>query len=183
MATQARLPHELYMAIANSSGLQFTQTECRDLMQKVNARACSRQVGHQQCSSSTSKTEGLQHAHGRRDVADAELRLDVRVVELADEGVRPRLAGVDGDVHVVLPVPLPPLLIVFINWVDSNVGSYNVMSHICLALHCGHMQIAENSVSRRRQHPAESTAAASESLRRCLAQVDPQDSVLLERNI
>ena len=49
-------------------------------------------------------------AHRGRDVADAELGLDVRVVELADEGVRPRLAGVDGDVHVVLPVPLPPLL-------------------------------------------------------------------------
>lgn len=48
--------------------------------------------------------------HQWRDVAGAQLSLDVRVVELADEGVRPRLAGVDGDVHVVLPVPLPPFL-------------------------------------------------------------------------
>ena len=56
-------------------------------------------------------------AHRGRDVADAELRLDVRVVELADEGVRPRLAGVDGDVHVVLPVPLPPLLPVWKQWI------------------------------------------------------------------
>ena len=48
-------------------------------------------------------------AHGRGDVFGAQLGLDVGVVELGDEGVRPRLAGVDGDVHVVLPVPLPPL--------------------------------------------------------------------------
>ena len=45
-----------------------------------------------------------------RDVLCAELRFNMRVVELADEGVRPRLAGVDRDVHVVLPMPLPPLL-------------------------------------------------------------------------
>ena len=43
-------------------------------------------------------------------MADAQLSLDVRVIELADEGVSPGLARVDGDVHVVLPVPLSPLL-------------------------------------------------------------------------
>ena len=48
--------------------------------------------------------------HLRRDVLGAQLGLHVGVVELADEGVRPGLAGVDRYVHVVLPVPLPPLL-------------------------------------------------------------------------
>ena len=48
--------------------------------------------------------------HLGRDVLGAQLSLDMRVVELGDERVGPGLAGVDGDVHVVLPVPLPPLL-------------------------------------------------------------------------
>ena len=34
----------------------------------------------------------------------------MRVVELADEGVRPRLAGVYGHVHVILSMSLSPLL-------------------------------------------------------------------------
>ncbi len=54
--------------------------------------------------------EGGQVSHLGRDVLGAQLRLDVRVIQLADEGVRPCLAGVDGHMHVVLPVPLPPLL-------------------------------------------------------------------------
>ena len=41
----------------------------------------------------------------------AQLGLHMGVVELADEGVGPGLARVDGDVHVVLPVALPPLSI------------------------------------------------------------------------
>ena len=45
-----------------------------------------------------------------RDMLCAELGFNMRVIELADEGVCPRLAGVDCDVHVVLPMPLPPLL-------------------------------------------------------------------------
>ena len=45
----------------------------------------------------------------RRDVLGAQLSLHVGVIQLADEGVGPRLAGVDGDVHVVLPMPLSPL--------------------------------------------------------------------------
>ena len=45
-----------------------------------------------------------------RDMLCAELCFHMRVIELADEGVCPRLAGVDRDVHVVLPMPLPPLL-------------------------------------------------------------------------
>ncbi len=49
-------------------------------------------------------------AHLRRDVLCAELCLYMRVIQLADEGVRPRLAGVDGHVHVVLTMPLSPLL-------------------------------------------------------------------------
>ncbi len=49
-------------------------------------------------------------SHQGGDVAGAQLGLHVGVVEFGDEGVRPRLAGVDGDVHVVLPVALPPLL-------------------------------------------------------------------------
>ncbi len=52
------------------------------------------------------KTEAYQG----RDVAGSQLGLHVCVVELTDKGVCPCLAGVDGDVHVVLPVPLPPLL-------------------------------------------------------------------------
>ncbi len=39
----------------------------------------------------------------------AQLCLHMCVVELADEGVSPCLAGVDGDMHVVLPMPLSPL--------------------------------------------------------------------------
>jgi len=61
-------------------------------------------------------------------VADAELGLDVRVVELADEGIRPRLAGVDGDVHVVLPVPLPPLLPIEQELVDWLTRCKSMMS-------------------------------------------------------
>mmetsp|Transcript_14265 Transcript_14265/g.30892 ORF Transcript_14265/g.30892 Transcript_14265/m.30892 type:complete len:386 (+) Transcript_14265:490-1647(+) len=45
-----------------------------------------------------------------RGVPHAQVRLDVRVVELRDEGVGPVLSGVGLHVHVVLPVPLPPLL-------------------------------------------------------------------------
>lgn len=41
----------------------------------------------------------------------AKLSLDMCVIEFADEGVSPSLAGVDADVHVVLPMPLPPLCI------------------------------------------------------------------------
>lgn len=33
------------------------------------------------------------------------------IVELADEGVGPSLAGVYTDMHVVLAMPLPPLCI------------------------------------------------------------------------
>ena len=33
------------------------------------------------------------------------------VIQLTDEGVCPGLAGVDADVHVVLPVPFPPFRI------------------------------------------------------------------------
>ena len=47
-----------------------------------------------------------------RNVLCPELGLDVRVVELGQKRVRPRLGRVDGHVHVVLPVPLPPLLVV-----------------------------------------------------------------------
>ncbi len=33
------------------------------------------------------------------------------VVELRDERIRPGLRGVDGDMHVVLAMPVPPLLL------------------------------------------------------------------------
>mmetsp|Transcript_3289 Transcript_3289/g.10857 ORF Transcript_3289/g.10857 Transcript_3289/m.10857 type:complete len:313 (-) Transcript_3289:1511-2449(-) len=46
---------------------------------------------------------------GLRDLGGPQLRLHVRVIELAHEGVGPRLRGVNGDVHEVLPMPLPPL--------------------------------------------------------------------------
>lgn len=49
--------------------------------------------------------------HQGRDVLCAQLSLDVGVIQLADEGVGPGLAGVHGDVHVVLAVPLPALLL------------------------------------------------------------------------
>ena len=41
----------------------------------------------------------------------AKLSLNMCVIELADEGVGPSLAGVDADVHVVLPMSFPPLCI------------------------------------------------------------------------
>ena len=44
------------------------------------------------------------------DMLCAELCFHMRVIELADEGVRPCLAGVDCDVHVILPMPLSPFL-------------------------------------------------------------------------
>ena len=37
-----------------------------------------------------------------------QLSLNMSVIELADEGLSPCLTGVDGDVHVVLPMPFPP---------------------------------------------------------------------------
>lgn len=37
-----------------------------------------------------------------------QLSLDMGVIQLTNEGLSPGLAGVDGDVHVVLPVPFPP---------------------------------------------------------------------------
>ena len=37
-----------------------------------------------------------------------QLGLDMSVVELTDEGLGPGLTGVDGDVHVILPMPFPP---------------------------------------------------------------------------
>ena len=37
-----------------------------------------------------------------------QLSLDMSVIQLTDEGLGPGLTGVDGDVHVVLPMPLPP---------------------------------------------------------------------------
>ena len=30
------------------------------------------------------------------------------IIQLTDESLSPGLTGVDGDVHVVLPVPFPP---------------------------------------------------------------------------
>ena len=52
--------------------------------------------------------EGILHLG--RNVLSAQLGLHMGVVELADEGVGPGLAGVDGHVHVILTMPLPPLL-------------------------------------------------------------------------
>ena len=43
-------------------------------------------------------------------MADAKLGFNVCIIKLADEGVRPCLASVDSDVHVILSVPLSPLL-------------------------------------------------------------------------
>ena len=47
----------------------------------------------------------------RRDVLGSQLCFHVSVVQLADEGVGPSLAGVHGDVVVILAVPFPPLSI------------------------------------------------------------------------
>ena len=33
------------------------------------------------------------------------------VIEFSDEGISPGLAGVDADVHVVLPMPLSPFCV------------------------------------------------------------------------
>ena len=48
--------------------------------------------------------------HLRRNMLCAELCFNMRVIELADESICPRLAGVDRDMHVILSMPFPPLL-------------------------------------------------------------------------
>ena len=50
-------------------------------------------------------------SHQGRYVFGPEFRLHMCVVQFADEGVGPRLAGVHTDVHVVLPMALPPLFV------------------------------------------------------------------------
>ena len=54
-------------------------------------------------------------AHQRRNVLGAQLSLNVSVIQLADESVGPGLTGVYSDVHVVLPMPLAPLLLTAIH--------------------------------------------------------------------
>lgn len=44
-------------------------------------------------------------------VLRAKLSLDMCIIELTDEGIGPRLAGMNADMHVVLPMPFPPLCI------------------------------------------------------------------------
>jgi hypothetical protein len=37
-----------------------------------------------------------------------QLGLNMSIIEFTYEGLSPSLTGVDGDVHVVLPMPFPP---------------------------------------------------------------------------
>lgn len=55
--------------------------------------------------------DGVLATYQGGNVFGPQLSLDMRVVELADKGVRPGLTGVHCDVHVVLPMPLPSLLL------------------------------------------------------------------------
>lgn len=64
--------------------------------------ACRENAEHSCCCSAT--------AHLGRDVLGAQLCFHVGVIQLADERVCPGLARVDGHMHVVLPMPLPPFL-------------------------------------------------------------------------
>ena len=41
----------------------------------------------------------------------SQLSLNMCVIQLTDESVSPGLASVDADVHVVLPMPLPPFCV------------------------------------------------------------------------
>lgn len=66
--------------------------------------------------------------HLRRAVLSAQLGLDMCVVQLADEGVGPRLTGVRFYVHVVLPVALPPFSITADTQVLSHIFGRNWVS-------------------------------------------------------